>query len=310
MELRKSYSATLSRLMKENEKIVVLDADLSGAGATKPLYAEFPDRCFNCGIGEADMTCIAAGLAASGFIPIIHSFAPFCTRRVFDQIAVSVSYSQLNVKIVGWDPGVTTTYNGGTHMTFEDVAMMRALANVAVVDITDYVQIAKALPQLIALDSPVYIRMTRKLTDNFYDENYTYTFGKADKIRDGKDITIIASGTSLFDARQAVETLSTMGIDAEFLAIHTLKPLDEDAVVASARKTGAVLTVENHSIHGGLYSAVCETLSAKCPTLCDAAAIRDKIPQVGNLADLKKDYGIAADEVVARAKALLARKTR
>lgn len=308
MELRKSYAAELSRLMKENDKIIVLDADLSGAGGTKPLYKEFPDRCINCGIAEANMTCIAAGLSASGFIPFIHSFAPFDSRRVFDQIAVSISYSEQNVKIIGWDPGITATSNGGTHMCFEDTAMMRALSNIAVLDIVDDVQIAKALPQIVDYKGSMYVRMMRKASQTFYPENYQFHFGKADKIADGSDITIISSGILLFDAKEAVERLASEGIKADFLAIHTIKPLDEAAVLASAKKTGAVLTVENHSIHGGLHSAVCETLSANHPTLCDAVAIRDKISQVGSLNDLKKDYHLTADDIVAKAKEMLARK--
>ncbi len=308
MELRKSYAAELSRLMKENDKIIVLDADLAGAGGTTPLYKEFPNRCINCGIAEANMTCIAAGLSASGYIPVIHSFAPFISRRVFDQIAVSISYSEQNVKIIGWDPGITATTNGGTHMCFEDTAMMRALPNICVLDIVDDVQIAKALPQIINYKESVYVRMMRKADKTFYDENYEFHLGKADKIADGKDITIISSGIMLFDAKEAVERLAQEGIKADFLAIHTIKPLDTDAIIASAKKTGAVLTVENHSIHGGLHAAVCETLSATHPTLCDAVAIRDRISQVGNLKDLKRDYNLTADDIVAKAKELLAKK--
>ena len=305
MELRKSYVETLSTLMKQNEKITVLDADLAGAGGTKPLYKEFPTRAIECGIAEANMACIAAGLAASGYVPFIHSFAPFSSRRIFDQIAVSVSYSEQNVKIIGWDPGVTTTTNGGTHMCFEDVAMMRALWNIAVVDIVDDVQIRAALPAIAAHDGPVYVRMERKGSASFYSEDYKFTFGKADKLRDGKDITIIASGALLYDAREAVERLAAEGVKADFLAIHTVKPLDEEAVLKSAKKTGRVLVVENHSIHGGLYSAVCELLSAQHPTLCDAVAVRDRLTQVGSLKDLKRDYNLTADDVVARAHKLL-----
>lgn len=308
MELRKSYAAELSRLMKENEKIVVLDADLAGAGGTKALYAEFPERCFNCGIAEANMACIAVGLSSNGFIPVIHSFAPFTARRIFDQIAVSVSYSEQNVKIIGWDPGVTTTYNGGTHMSFEDVAALRALPNICIVDVVDYVQIAKALPQIINHNGPVYVRMTRKSAQSFYDENYEFHLGKADKICDGNDVTIVASGELLYDAKEAVEKLAAEGIKAYFLAVHTLKPFDEEAIVASAKKTGAVLTVENHSVHGGLYSAVCETLSAKLPTLCDSIAVHDKISQVGSLKDLKRDYNLTADDIIAKAKQLISKK--
>ena len=305
MELRKMYVAELSRLMKQNDKIFVLDADLAGAGGTKPLYKEFPTRCVDVGIAEANMTCIAAGLSASGFVPIIHSFAPFISRRVFDQIAVSISYSMQNVKIIAFDPGVTTTYNGGTHMCFEDIAMMRALSNVAVLDIVDGVQLAKALPYIVSHEGTMYIRIVRKQTDTLFDDDYVFHFGKADKLSEGKDITIVACGTSLFDAKKATEILAEKGISVELLGIHTVKPLDEDAIVASAQKTGKVLTVENHSIHGGLYSAVCETLCRRCPTQCDGIGVYDKVSQVGSLNDLKADYNMSVDDIVAKALEML-----
>lgn len=305
MELRKEYAGELARLMRENDKIFILDADLAGAGGTKPLYAEFPNRCLNVGVAEANMACVAAGLAASGFVPFIHSFAPFSTRRVFDQIAVSISYSEQNVKIVGFDPGVHTTYNGGTHMTFEDIACMRALSNIAVLDIVDGVQLRKALPYIVEHKGPMYLRLVRKQTDVLFGEDYKFSFGKADKLHDGKDLTLIASGTMLFDAVKAADILEKQGISVDLLGIHTVKPLDEDAVVRSARKTGRVLTVENHSIHGGLYSAVTEVLSAQVPTLCDAVAVRDRLTQVGKLDDLKKDYGLTVDDICKRAERLL-----
>lgn len=308
MELRKMYAAELSRLMKQNDKIVILDADLAGAVGTKPLYAEFPDRCIDCGIAEANMACIATGLSAQGFIPFIHSFVPFVARRAFDQIAVSMSYSEQNVRIIGADPGVTTTSNGGTHMSFEDVASMRALCNVAVLDIVDGMQLVKALPYIVEHKGPMYIRMERKQSAMYWDDKYTFRFGKADHIRKGSDITIVASGASLFDAVKAADILKEQGISVDLLSVHTIKPLDEEAIVKSAKKTGKVLTVENHSIHGGLYGAVCETLSAKCPTLCDAVAVRDKLTQVGSLNDLKRDYGLTVDDIVARAKALVKAK--
>lgn len=309
MELRKMYAAELSRLMKQNDKIVILDADLAGAVGTKPLYQEFPDRCIDCGIAEANMACIAAGLSAQGFVPFIHSFAPFVARRAFDQIAVSMNYSEQNVRIVGADPGVTTTTNGGTHMCFEDVASMRALSNVAVLDIVDGVQLVKALPYVVEHKGPMYLRLTRKQNDCYWDDNYVFNFGKADKVQEGKDVTIVASGSSLFDALKATEILKEQhGVTVDLLSIHTVKPLDEDAIVKSAQKTGIVLTVEDHSIHGGLYSAVCETLSAKCPTLCDAIAVRDRLTQVGSLNDLKRDYGLDVDSIVARALNLVKRK--
>lgn len=308
MELRKMYVAELSRLMKQNDKIVILDADLAGAVGTKPLYQEFPDRCIDCGIAEANMACIAAGLSAQGFIPFIHSFAPFVARRAFDQIAVSMCYSEQNVRIIGADPGVTTTTNGGTHMCFEDVASMRALCNVAIIDVVDGMQLVKALPYIVEHQGPIYLRMERKQSACYWDESYQFCFGKADKIRDGKDLTIIASGATLFDAVKAADVLNEQGISVDLLSVHTIKPLDDEAIISSAKKTGRVLTVENHSIHGGLYGAVTETLSAKHPTLCDAVAVRDKLTQVGSLDDLKRDYGLTSDDIVSRALALVKAK--
>ncbi len=308
MELRKEYVGELARLMRENDKIVVLDADLASAGGTKALYSEFPDRCIEVGIAEANMACIAAGLATRGFIPFIHSFVPFVTRRALDQIAVSVCYSEQNVRIVGFDPGVHTTYNGGTHMSFEDLAIMRAFCNIAVLDIVDGVQLRKALPYIVEHKGPMYIRFVRKQTDVMFGEDYEFRFGKADKLRDGKDITVIAGGTMLFDAVQAADRLEKEGYSVDLLGIHTVKPLDEQAVLDSARKTKRVLTVENHSIHGGLYGAVTEVLSANEPTLCDAVAVRDRLTQVGNLADLKRDYALAVDDIYSRAIKLIEHK--
>ena len=305
MELRKMYVAELSRLMKQNDKIVILDADLAGAIGTKPLYAEFPDRCIDCGIAEANMACIAAGLSAQGFVPFIHSFVPFVARRALDQIAVSMCYSEQNVRIIGADPGVATAANGGTHMSFEDVATLRALNNVAIIDVVDGVQLVKALPYIVEHNGPLYLRLTRKQADCYWDDNYTFEFGKADKIQNGKDITIVASGAMLFDALKATEMLKEQGISVDLLSVHTIKPLDEQAIVKSAKKTGRVLTVENNSIHGGLFGAVTETLSAKCPTLCDAVAVRDKLTQVGKLDELKRDYGLTANDIVIRARALV-----
>lgn len=308
MELRKQYVGELSRLMKENDKIFILDADLAGAGGTTPLYKEFPNRCVDAGIAEANMTCIAAGLSATGFIPFIHTFVPFVARRALDQIAVSISYSEQNVKIVGFDPGVYTTSNGGTHMSFEDVATLRAFSNIVVLDIVDGVQLRKALPQIVAYNGPVYLRIVRKQTEELFDDSYEFKLGKADKLCSGKDLTIVASGASLIDAKLACDELKKQGIKADLLGIHTVKPLDNKAIISSAKKTGAVLTVENHSIHGGLYSAVCEVLSAEYPTLCDAVAVRDKLTQVGSLNDLKRDYGLTVEDIVARAKNLVAKK--
>jgi len=308
MEIRKAYVEKLMQLMETNDKIVVLDADLAAAGGTKPVYAKFPERAIDCGIAEANMTCIAVGLAAQGFVPFIHTFAPFAARRAFDQIAVSASYSNKKIVVIGMDPGVDATTNGGTHMCFEDVAAMRALSNVTVVDVTDFVQIAALLEQIVACPQTVYVRMPRKFGERFFDDGEDFTLGKAKLIRQGKDVTVVASGTLLFEAKQAADKLAEKGISAEVINVHTVKPLDEQAILASAKKTGAVLTVENHSVHGGLYSAVCELLSAKLPTHCDAVAVFDKVSQVGKLAELKQDYNLTADDIVAKAEKLVKNK--
>lgn len=305
IEVRKAYTAQLLELMKQNDKIVVLDADLSAAGGTKVIYNEFPNRAFNVGIAEANMTNVAVGLSASGFVPFIHSFAPFVSRRNFDQIAVGISYSNQNVKIMAFDPGITTTYNGGTHMTFEDVSAMRSLPNITVVDIVDNVQIAKLLPQIAESPEAMYVRFPRKQTESFFDSETEIVLGKANKLSDGKDITIIVSGTLAFDTQKAVEELKSEGISVDFLVLNTIKPLDEEAIISSAKKTNRVLTVENHSVHGGLYSAVCELLSREYPTKCDAIAVYNKVAQVGNLADLKKDYNLTTEDIVAKAKNLI-----
>ena len=190
-------------------------------------------------------------------------------------------------------------------MCFEDMAMMRSLSNVAVLDIVDGVQLTKALPYIVEHKGTMYIRFVRKQTDTLFDDNYVFNFGKADKLADGKDITIVACGTSLFDAKKATEILAEKGISVDLLGIHTVKPLDKDAVIQSAQKTGKVLTVENHSIHGGLYSAVCETLSRFCPTHCDGIGVYDKVSQVGSLDALKRDYHISVDDIVAKALEML-----
>ncbi len=308
MELRKAYVSKLLELMKDNDKIVVLDADLAAAGGTKPIYDNFPERAFNVGIAESNMTGIAAGMSAYGYVPFIHSFAPFVSRRVFDQIAVALSYSKQNVKILGFDPGVTTTVNGGTHMCFEDVAMMRALPNITILDIVDGVQISKALPSIVDTYGNMYIRMARKQEKCLFDDSYQFVLGKADHIAEGSDITIVASGASIFEAVEATKALSEAGISVDLLSIHTIKPLDDEAILASVSKTNCVLTVENHSIHGGLYGAVCELLSRVKPTKCDGIAVYDCISQVGNLADLQKDYNLTPQDIVAKAKALVASK--
>lgn len=305
MEVRKAFANTLQSLMEKNPKIVMLDADLAKAGGTFNLRKVFPERAIDCGIAECNMVSVAAGLSAYGYIPFVSSFAPFVARRAFDQIAVSVAYAGQNVKIVGSDPGISAQLNGGTHMSFEDVSALRAIPDMVIFEPVDAIQMQQALEQIVELKGPVYIRLFRKDTpDVFTQPDYKFDLFKADKIKDGKDLSIFVTGLSTVDVIKAGEQLAKEGIDAEIINIHTIKPLDEQAVLASAKKTGKVLTVENHNKYGGLYSAVSELLAQKLPTPMQYVAIEDKIGVVGKLEELKEYYGLTVADIVAKAKKL------
>ncbi len=308
MEMRKVYAATLAKLMKENEKIVILDADLAGACGTKPLYEQFPNRCFDVGIAECNMAGIAAGMASYGYVPFIHTFAPFAARRAFDQIAVSIIYSRLKVVIVGTDPGVWTAANGGTHMSFEDVAAMRALPGMVVFEPVAAVQLEKALPQIVACQSPVYLRLARKETEPVFGDGYEFDLFKADKLAEGGDLTIIVSGICAPDCVEAAKILKNEGINVDLINMHTIKPLDREAVLGSAKRTKRVLTVENANYIGGLYGAVAELLSKELPTRCDYVAVNDELGEVGKTEELKIRYGLTKENILDKARKLVGTK--
>ena len=269
MEFRQALAKALAELMREDNKICVLDADLSKPNGTSSLYKEFPDRCFDVGIAEANMVGVAAGLAAYGYKPIVVTFAPFATRRVCDQIAVSVAYAKQNVKIVGTDPGITAELNGGTHMSFEDIATLRSIPTMAIYDAVDDTQVYQAIKQIMNTDGPCYIRMPRKAAQPVYDENYKFALNKADVITKGNDITIVASGIMVAESLKAVLKLKEEGISAELISANTIKPLDEETILNSIKKTNHVVTCENHNVIGGLYSAVSDMLIEKYPVQVD-----------------------------------------
>lgn len=309
MEMRKALVEELEKLMRENEKICFLDADLSAAGGTKKLHETFPDRAINIGIAESNMIGVAAGLSASGFIPFTSSFAPFITRRVCDQIAVSVAYAKQNVKIIGLDPGISAELNGGTHMSFEDIGVLRSIPGMVIFEPVDVAQLRLALPQIVKYYGPVYIRLFRKETpDVFTMPDYKFDLFKADKLRSGKDLSIFVSGLSTADCLKAADSLSKENISAELINFHTIKPVDEQAIIESARKTKAVLTVENHNVTGGLFSAVSEVLARNCPTLCASVGVHDRFGQVGKLDALKAAYGMTENDIVSKARELLKKK--
>lgn len=290
MEFRQVFFNELERLMKINDKIVVLDADLAKPNGTFNLYQEFPDRCFNVGIAEANMTSIAAGLSSYGFIPFIFTFAPFATRRVCDQIAVSLAYSYQRAIIVGTDPGMTAETNGGTHMAFEDMAVLRAIPRVMIYDVVDAEQLRQAIPQMLDYDGIIYVRVPRKAYPELTRENYQFKLGKADLLKAGKDVTIFTSGIMTSYVLDTLDELKTNGIDAEIISLNTIKPLDEELILASVKKTKLAVVVENHSIIGGAYSAVSELLTRKLPTKVLPIGINDEFGQTGKFKELMNVY--------------------
>ncbi len=297
MEFRQALCNTLTELMEKNEKICVIDADLAKPNGTFPLYEKFPNRCFNAGISEANMASVAAGLAAYGMIPFIVTFTPFASRRICDQIAVSIAYAKQKVIIIGTDPGITAELNGGTHMSFEDVSVLRAIPTMLIYDATDANQLSQAIPQLIAYDGPVYVRMPRKSRPDIYKEGYEFKLGKADIVKEGKDVTIISTGTMVYESLVAANELEEEGISAEVISVNTIKPLDEETILASIKKTNKAITCENHNIIGGLYSAVAEMLCKEYPMPLESIGIKDRFGQVGKYSDLLRAYNMTPKDI-------------
>lgn len=300
MEFRQVLAKELKRLMEKDERICVLDADLAKPIGTAGLYKEFPERCFDVGIAEANMVGVAAGLAASGMKPNVFSFAPFSTRRVLDQIMISVCYAKQDVKIWGTDPGITAEVNGGTHMSFEDIGCLRSIPTMVIYDAVDAVQLEQAVEQIQNYDGPMYIRMPRKSRPDVFDKDYKFELFKADVVEEGTDITIVASGTMVYEAKCAVEELKKKGIKAELISANTIKPLDEKTILSSIIKTKHVLTCENHNVIGGLHSSVCELVCHEYPVKVHAIGVCDEFGQVGKYQELLKEYNMTSNDIVTK----------
>ena len=298
MEMRAMYAQCLGELMERDEKLVLLDADLSKACGTFPLRKRFPDRIYDCGVAEQNMISIAAGLSSYGYKPWAESFAPFATRRVCDQIAISVCYAKRNVKIVGTDPGIAAELNGGTHMSLEDMGVVRSIPGLVVFEPTDTVQLKAAMPVLHAYEGPVYMRMNRKEFPTVFPEGYRFDLFKADLLQAGTDVTVLAAGLMVSESLQAAEALAAEGISCEVINVHTIKPIDRETILASAQKTGVVVTAENHNVIGGLRSAVLEAL-AHDPVPVWAVGAEDRFGEVGKLPYLKEALGLNAAHVAA-----------
>lgn len=307
-EVRQALAQALTETAKKDDRIVVLDADLMSCHATKCFKEAFPDRFINVGIAEANMIGIAAGMSTYGKIPFAFSFAPFATRRCYDQIFISVAYAKRNVKIVGSDPGVVAEANGGTHMPFEDMAIMRAIPKMVCFEPTDATMMEKALPEIINYDGAVYIRMFRKKAETIYDDSLNFKLGKAIELKDGKDVTLIASGIMVDRALKAAEELKAQGIDAKVINMHTWKPIDKDAIIDAAKKTGAIVSCENHNVKCGLGSAIAEVLCEEYPVPMQMVGVRDEFGQVGKNAYLSEVYHITTKDIVEAAVKVIKKK--
>ena len=302
--MREVLADTLKDMMEKDERIVVMDADLASANGTFGLRNQFPGRAIDVGISEANMASMAAGMSAYGMKPYIVTFTAFASRRICDQLAISCAYAKQNVKIIATDAGVTAQTNGGTHMSLEDIGIVRSIPGTVVLDMVDGVQLKKALPVIHAHEGVVYVRMVRKDTPDVFDDTCEFDLFKGTRMKEGKDLTLIASGIMVHEALMAEKELKEAGIDAEIIAIHCIKPIDKELIITSARKTGKVMTLENHNIHGGLYSAVAEVLSEYCPVPMKAIGINDHFGEVGKTRFLMEKYGMTKEDIVREAKLL------
>ena len=303
---RTSYGNALVELGKEHEELVVLDADLAGSTQTGVFGKAFPDRHINCGIAEANMTCVAAGLAAAGKIPFMSSFAMFATARNFEQIRNSIGYPQLNVKIAASHAGISVGEDGATHQCLEDMALMRQIPGMVVINPADDVEARAAVRAAYEHVGPVYLRFGRLAVPVYNDpETYKFEMGKGVVIKEGTDVTIFATGLCVKEAIEAEELLAADGISAEIINIHTIKPIDRELVVKSALKTGRVVTVEEHSIIGGLGSAVAEVLCEEAPTKLLRIGVRDVFGESGPALELIHKYELDAEGIHKQVKAFL-----
>lgn len=303
---RESYGNALVELGKEHENLVVLDADLAEATKTGIFKKQFPERHIDCGIAESNMIGVAAGLAATGKVPFASTFAMFAAGRAFEQVRNSVGYPHLNVKIGATHAGISVGEDGATHQCNEDIALMRTIPGMIVINPSDDVEARAAVKAAYELDGPVYLRFGRLAVPVINDRpDYKFEIGKGVVLKEGKDVTVVATGLCVSEALAAAEKLMAEGIDAEVINIHTIKPLDEELIAASAKKTGKVVTVEEHSVIGGLGSAVCDCLCEKAPAPVCKIGINDVFGESGPAVKLIEKYGLDANGIYEKVKAFV-----
>ncbi len=309
LDMRSVYTETLIELAKEDERIVIVEADLMKATGTVPFSQAFPDRAFNVGVAEANMAGVAAGLSSVGKIPFAATFTAFAGRKTYDQFFISGNYSYQNVKLVGTDPGVSAAFNGGTHMSFEDGGLMRNIPKLVVFEPSDNVSCRALVKQSAKYQGCTYMRLHRKGGQALYPENETFEFGKGKVLRDGTDVTLVATGFLMVpQALEAAKELEKSGISAAVIDMHTIKPIDRDLIVQYAKKTGAFVTCENHQVVNFLGSAVAEVLAEEHPALLRRIGIQDEFGEVATQEYLMERFGLTSPNIVKAAQEVVARK--
>ncbi len=295
---RESFGMALCELAKTNKDIVVLDADLAAATKTSIFKKDFPERFRDCGIAEGNMMGVAAGLATTGKIPVAASFAMFATGRAFEQIRNSIAYPHLNVKIAGSHAGISTGEDGATHQCLEDIALMRTLPGMTVLNPADHYEMMAATKAAIEYKGPVYIRLGRLAIDSFNDPaDYKFELGKGITLHDGDDVAVIATGLVVNEALKAVRELKSQGINARLINIHTIKPIDEEIIIRAAKETGRIITIEEHNVIGGLADAVCQVTSAKYPVPVTRIGIEDRFGYSGPAKELLEIFGLCKENI-------------
>lgn len=303
---RESFGEALCKLAETNPDIVVLDADLAAATKTGIFKKAYPDRFFDCGIAECNMVGIAAGLAACGKIPFAASFAMFSAGRAFEQVRNSVCYPKLNVKIAGSHAGISVGEDGATHQCCEDIALMRSIPNMTIVNPCDHYEMVAAVKAIAEHKGPCYIRLGRLAVESINNnDDYTFELGKGKQLRDGNDITIVATGLMVQEAVKASDSLRAQGIQARVINIHTIKPLDEEIILKAAKETGRIVTVEEHNVIGGLGEAVASLLCEKHPVPVTKIGVYDVFGHSGPAVDLLKEFGLSAENIEATVKKVL-----
>ena len=299
---RQSYGEALLNLGKENENIVVFDADLSEATKTSIFAKEFPNRFFDMGIAEADMVSTAAGMSTFGKIPYVSTFAIFAAGRAYDQIRNSVCYPNLNVKICATHAGITVGEDGATHQMLEDLGLMRGLPNMTVISTSDDIQTRWAVREISKIKGPVYLRLCRLATPVIYDENQEFKIGKAVQIGDGTDACVFATGVTVYQSLKAKEELEKQGINIRVIDVHTIKPLDEEMIIKCAKETKKLISIEDHSVIGGLGTAIADVLAQYYPAKLTKIGIKDMFGKSGKAEELMEYYGLTAENIIKEVK--------